>query len=272
VSKNNIHIQGTKQVDMAPGLEQESAMRRKQSSKPGSIKGTLDQIQQITGDVIRAQYDAPAPIQLLSLASSLGTNTLLGGGLGTLINAIKGKSLLRGLTTGGMTGMGMTLGSAGGGRLGYMADDPTQIPFQSGTPWGAIGGGLAGAPLGGIAGYQLAQLLQGKPEKKKKKEEKQSAYRSRQKEAAIKDYLIAALLGAGAGGGLGFGIGSSAATEGLDAEPQRLSLRSFLDRVYAQPKQEGFLRSPWGSASVGAVGGALAGLGIKGINDLVLEG
>ncbi len=28
MSKNNIHIQGTKQVDTAPGLEQESAMRR----------------------------------------------------------------------------------------------------------------------------------------------------------------------------------------------------------------------------------------------------
>ena len=77
----------------------------------------------------------------------------LGGmGIGGLINFLRGRSILRGVTTGGLTGAGADLGSLVGHDIGTIASgDPT----SNVTAFGTTGGGAAG----GIGGYMLAQKL-----------------------------------------------------------------------------------------------------------------
>ena len=76
-----------------------------------------------------------------TIAKDLGISTLTGSGLGALLNLIRGKDVIPGAVTGGLTLGGMNLGSHGGDALG-----------------GTVGG-LAGMAGGGVGGYQLAQML-----------------------------------------------------------------------------------------------------------------
>jgi hypothetical protein len=159
-------------------------------------------------------FDNPwAQAGLLSLLGGVG-----GAGIGGILNALKGESIGRGAVTGGLTGLGagagIVPGMVGGagvqeagllpssvpregsnpfnwpnmrwhatvGRHGLDAEDGFQFPHSLGDGFLALGGGAAGgAGLGGVGGYQLAQLLMGDKDKDKDKDkastEKQAADR-----------------------------------------------------------------------------------------------
>jgi len=84
------------------------------------------------------------------------TGTAAGAGIGALINAIRGKSILRGLGVGAGTGLGAGLGGLGGIAGAALTKGGFEQILEMG-----IG---AGAPVGGGLGYYLSQLLAG-PEK-----------------------------------------------------------------------------------------------------------
>jgi len=76
-----------------------------------------------------------------TIAKDVGLSTIAGSGIGALLNLIRGKDVLPGAVTGGLTLGGLNLGATAGDSIG------------------GIPGGAAGGIGGGIAGYQLAQML-----------------------------------------------------------------------------------------------------------------
>ena len=92
----------------------------------------------------------------LSVSETFCTGTAAGAGIGALINAIRGKSILRGLGVGAGTGLGAGLGGLGGIAGAALTKGGFEQILEMG-----IG---AGAPVGGGLGYYLSQLLAG-PEK-----------------------------------------------------------------------------------------------------------
>tara|TARA_Y100000296_G_scaffold11099_1_gene12773 strand:- start:217 stop:582 length:366 start_codon:yes stop_codon:yes gene_type:complete len=117
---------------------------------------------------------------------------------------------------------------------------------------------------------------------------KSNIHISRQKEAAIKDYLIAALLGSGVGGGMGGSIGylggnrtwqptmspeEKSTLEGRQEEgiDQRTTRHRLEDDLIARQNNYELMDSVLSGSGIGILGGALAGLGAQGIRDLVLR-
>jgi hypothetical protein len=101
----------------------------------------------------------PGPFDLAGTAIAGGIG---GAGIGALINAVRGRSLKRGLITGGLTGAG----TLSGHELGSNLSRNRAAEFAGG--WGGTG-------AGGYGGYQLAQYLQGPEEEKKKKKRAKKA-------------------------------------------------------------------------------------------------
>ena len=79
---------------------------------------------------------------------ALAPETTIGAGIGGLINFLRNRSIMRGMTTGGLTGAGISLG----GGLGHVAENELTGNVSG---LGAWGGGAAG----GAGGYMLAQKL-----------------------------------------------------------------------------------------------------------------
>jgi hypothetical protein len=100
----------------------------------------------------------PGPFDLAGTAIAGG---LGGAGIGAIINAVRGRSLKRGLITGGLTGAG----TLSGHELGSNLSRNRAAEFAGG--WGGTG-------FGGYGGYQLAQAIQGPDEEEKKKKKKRA--------------------------------------------------------------------------------------------------
>jgi hypothetical protein len=75
-----------------------------------------------------------------------------GMGIGGIVNLLRGRSVLRGMTTGGLTGAGLGLGSGLGAEAGAAISGD---PLGNTTVAGVAGGGVAGS----VGGYALAQKL-----------------------------------------------------------------------------------------------------------------
>ena len=132
----------------------------------------------VMGDVRkRADSQSPSISELLtadptvgSVGLHLGSNAVLGGAMGALINLIRGESTLQGMRTGAITGLGIgaggEVGSLAGRGVGSAVGRKTQAEAI-----GAVGGGLMGNLAGGKLMYDLSQRM---PELGKKKRKRKS--------------------------------------------------------------------------------------------------
>jgi hypothetical protein len=116
----------------------------------------LDDLAEPRGEKKAETSLLPGPFDLAGTAIAGGIG---GAGIGALINAVRGRSLKRGLITGGLTGAG----TLSGHELGSNLSRNRAAEFAGG--WGGTG-------AGGYGGYQLAQYIQGPEEEKKKKKKR----------------------------------------------------------------------------------------------------